>query len=436
MKRIFKRSGKKENNRFEKTLIIMIIFLVEIAVFCTIFYYTSEENKKKEPENIPINHAIKIETTGTNISFIGRDIFYQYVSKMTNKENGAENWKGSVQVVDQMLITEEENLYSVAIKFNVDSLPEKNKYYAEWDATAHDGKIINNQWIIKFNKVNPYTYTFLSKEVASANLKWENGLNDSQIENVKVKQYDKNYVIENSILKVTYDGKKTFKKVPVDMNQFVREDGRINEVELQEGSYYITKEKTAFVHGGHHTPVKVTMSDDEGKTWETVTVGNDIDSRRLSFIGFTSQKHGYIVITGDRTMSFETNVVYQTNDGGKTWTKMGSTGDLIQFLATGVSFATDQIGFIVFKTTNGDPSVYRTEDGGKTWVNLDIKLPNKYHSVFTYVIPPIFEGARGTLLVSQDGSGIDQEGKMARFRSEDFGAIWTFEKVVNISYEK
>ena len=436
MKNHFKRDDEREKNSFEKTLIVIIIVLIGIAIFGTMTYYTIGEDKKKEKSTKNVDdNTIKISTTESNIAFIGRDIFYQYVSKMSNKEDETGSWQGTAQVMDQMVVGEE-NYYSVAIKFNVDSLQEKNKYHAEWDATDNDGKITDNQWIIKFNKEDPYTYTFLSKEKAPANLKWENGLEDSQIENVKIKKHDKNYVMENSILKVTYDEKKTFKNVPITIDQFMREDGRVNEEELQEGSYYISKGKTAFVHGGHHSPVKVTMSDDEGKTWKTVTVGDDIDNRRLSFIGFTSQENGYIVITGDRTMSFETNVVYQTNDGGKIWTKMGSTYDLTQFLATGVSFATDQIGFITFKTTNGDPDVYRTEDGGKTWAKLDIKLPNKYHSVFTSVMPPFFDGARGTLLVSQDEGGMDREGKMARLVSEDFGATWTFEKIVNISIEK
>ncbi|MBY0599328.1 WD40/YVTN/BNR-like repeat-containing protein [Bacillus bingmayongensis] len=480
MKNHFEENSDKEKDGLEKTIIVIILVVVEITILCTMIYYTSgdydekstkhityeeqntqenssgiqdnnneinekqiEKNKDENETNNSVidnenidDNTIKVQTTGSNLTFIGRDLFDKYVSKMSSEENGNEKWKGSAQVVDQMLVREEENYYSVAIKFNVDSLQEKNKYHAEWDATDNEGKIVDNQWIINFNKVNPYTYTFLSKEKAPKNLKWENGLDDSQIENIKVKKHNKDYVIENSNLKVTYDGKNTFRKVPVGIDQFMREDGRVNEDELQEGSYYITKAKTAFVHGGHHSPVKVTMSDDEGKTWETVTVGNDIDNRRLSFIGFTSKENGYIVITGDRTMSFETNIVYQTTNGGKSWTKMGSTYDLTQFLATGVSFATDQIGFITFKDSGGDPDVYRTEDGGKTWAKLDIKLPNKYHNVFTSVMPPIFAGAKGTLLVSQEEGGMDREGKMARFVSEDFGATWTFEKVVNISYEK
>ncbi|MDM5154952.1 hypothetical protein QUF88_14330 [Bacillus sp. DX1.1] len=480
MKKHFEENSNKENESFKQALIVIILFVVEITLLCTMIYCTSEDYEEKstnhikneeqsaqenssgiqdnntnnetnetkmdesknetnnsldDNENIDDN-TIKVETTESNLAFIGRDIFYQYVLKMSSKEDGNEKWQGSAQVVDQMLVTEKENNYSVAIKFKVDSLQEKNKYHAEWDATDNEGEITDNQWIIKFNKVNPYTYTFLSKEKAPATLKWENGLNDSEIENIKIKKHDKNYMIENSILKVTYDGKKPFRKVPVDIDQFMREDGRVNEDELQEGSYYITPAKTAFVHGGHHSPVKVTMSDDEGKTWETVTVGDDIDNRRLSFIGFTSKENGYIVITGDRTMSFETNIVYQTTNGGKSWMKMGSTYDLTQFFATGVSFATDQIGFITFKDSGGDPDVYRTEDGGKTWAKLDIKLPNKYHSIFTSVMPPTFAGSKGTLLVSQEEGRMDREGKMARFVSEDFGATWTFEKVVNISYEK
>lgn len=240
------------------------------------------------------------------------------------------------------------------------------------------------------------------------------------------------YFVFDKKVKVTYDKGEHWVEVPVDIDKLTERAEEVKDKsKLQEGSYYISPNKIAFVYGGtQENPVTVLSSDDKGKTWKRQAIENSTRGSRMEFIGFSSKDNGYIVVSGDRTMSFEITYVYLTKDGGKTWTQVGDPSKATSVRITGATFSTDKIGFICYKSTSKYPSVYFTKDSGTTWKKLEIPLPKEYEGIFVTPLSPKFNGAKGVLIVDQGEDGDFGQGKKARFISEDYGLSWNFDKVI------
>ncbi|AGK52364.1 WD40/YVTN/BNR-like repeat-containing protein [Bacillus sp. 1NLA3E] len=129
-----------------------------------------------------------------------------------------------------------------------------------------------------------------------------------------------------------------------------------------------TPDWKAFENGGD-TTIKILKSIDKGKTWDTTSVLSPFPSARLRLLGFTSEQNGYLILSGDRTMSSEANAILKTNDGGKTWVNAGTVQNNYRLVTSG-GFINNTLGFISFGTLNemdqpGRPSLYRTIDGGE-----------------------------------------------------------------------
>jgi len=201
---------------------------------------------------------------------------------------------------------------------------------------------------------------------------------------------------------------------------------------LIDESYVITPQKTAFVVN----QISVIQSNDKGKSWETVNIKSPFPGIRKRILGFTSEQEGYLILSGDRTMSSEAHTVYKTNDGGKTWVNTGNVKENYRLVTSG-GFINDDLGFISFGAINVNdelprPSLYRSSDGGKTWNEVNVLIPKEYKGIFTVAEVPTFDGSQGTLLINQGPSGDYQGGKvLARFISLDKGATWVFSNLVD-----
>jgi photosystem II stability/assembly factor-like uncharacterized protein len=199
--------------------------------------------------------------------------------------------------------------------------------------------------------------------------------------------------------------------------------------ELIEGSFVISPGRTAFVIGDSEN-VRILLSTDKGEHWRKVPVPNSLPGIRMRLLGFISKQDGYLILTVDKTMSWEANAIFKTNDGGKSWVKAGYAEE--QRLITDGGFVTDQLGFISFGSIHvmdqpPRPSLYRTTDGGKSWAEVEVPIPVKYKGVFIEAEVPTFDGTQGTMLVNHGPSGDYQGGKvLARYISLDEGATWTF----------
>ncbi|WP_188455802.1 WD40/YVTN/BNR-like repeat-containing protein [Virgibacillus oceani] len=243
------------------------------------------------------------------------------------------------------------------------------------------------------------------------------------------------YKIVDSTLKVTYDNGTDWVKVPVSVDELFGGEYNGSEQYLIEGSYVISPERTAFVTGGNRN-LRLLFSNDQGESWDDVVVTDQIQGVRMRLLGFSSEKDGYLIVSGGRTMSSEGNFVYKTNDGGKSWYFAGSVEEEYS-LVTGGGFINDKIGFISFGSVNIEdqpprPEIYRTGDGGDSWEEIEVPIPEEFKGIFTVAEAPVFNEDYGTMLVNQGENGDYLGGKvLAKFTSEDEGKTWKFSSLVD-----
>jgi hypothetical protein len=249
------------------------------------------------------------------------------------------------------------------------------------------------------------------------------------------KQYT--YKIENKICYVSYDEGSTWKEVPVNLETLVEVgDGRPYYNKLQEKSYVITPEKTAFVYGGtRENPLMMTYSEDKGATWKTSEISRTLDSVRVKFCSFPSANVGYVIATGGRTMSQEGQLIYKTTNGGAIWKEVGS-GPSTWLLQSG-GFVDENLGFMSYPKIEGaKTNFYRTEDGGKNFEPVILPVYKEEWMGVTlepFIQPgtPYYEEGQLSLLIGQGEQGDFKGGAvMAKYKSSDKGKTWFFVELV------
>ncbi|MET1249470.1 oxidoreductase [Sporolactobacillus sp. STCC-11] len=242
------------------------------------------------------------------------------------------------------------------------------------------------------------------------------------------------YTLQNNALNITYDNGKSWVKVPVEQAQLFAGEYNGNKQELIDGSYLLTKYRTAFLHSAGSNPknkrIVFTYSLDQGKTWHHSTVTASFTALRFRKTAFINEHFGYVIISGDRTMSQESSRVFLTQDGGRSWKETASTG-VTQLISDG-GFVNESTGFLSYGTINPEnPELYVTEDGGKSWSKAVFTMPQKYLKIFVTAEIPTREGNRLAVLVNQGPNGDYEGGKVnGKFISENNGRTWTFSEEV------
>ncbi|MFS0562068.1 sialidase family protein [Terribacillus sp. 179-K 1B1 HS] len=230
------------------------------------------------------------------------------------------------------------------------------------------------------------------------------------------------YTIDQAGLQVTTNSGEDWAKVPVEVDELFEGEYQGSKTELIDQSYVLAEDRFAFIIGGFEQTA-VLSSTDQGKTWETTELPDAIEGVRLRIIGFTSEQDGFVILSGGRTMSTEGNQVYQTADGGRTWTLTGSAPSE-RIVQSGI-FVSKDIGFMTFGLT-GHAEYYRTTDGGANWGTFDVELPGIYSDVFTVMESAEYEGDQLIMTMGQGSNGDYYGGNVkATLVSDDNGA--TFE---------
>jgi len=217
-----------------------------------------------------------------------------------------------------------------------------------------------------------------------------------------------------------------------DENDFIAENG-----------LYISDKVIAVAYADKSeegSPVKVVVTDDQGKTWNTYEVANTVAANYLSkYIGFSTVSDGWLVLGSDVATGHQEVRIFQTSDGGKTWQEIGNPTDVYSGIVTGAAFANKKIGFISYRyIEDPNPVVYRTTDRGKTWVRCDISIPDSFKSITTYAsaLSPALSGAKGILPITfhnnkgPDGKPVDVT---VRYQTSDYGKTWTFDEKYNLA---
>jgi photosystem II stability/assembly factor-like uncharacterized protein len=221
--------------------------------------------------------------------------------------------------------------------------------------------------------------------------------------------------------------------VPATIGEIFSGEANGSEQQLLDGSYVITPKITAFAL---NQGTWVLVSRDKGKSWSRTLVSDKLPSIRMLKLGFTSDLNGYLIVTGDKTMSWEANFIFKTNDGGQSWNNVGSVDGVFNLVTDG-GFINDQLGFISFGELRYEgkppvPNLYRTTDGGANWERVEVPIPEEYQGYFTIAEIPTFHGTEGILLVNQGPQGDYLGGKvLAKFTSKDQGKTWSFTGLVD-----
>lgn len=232
------------------------------------------------------------------------------------------------------------------------------------------------------------------------------------------------YSLQNEELNITYNKGEVWVRVPIEKDSLFSGEYNGNKKELIPGSYLLTENRVGFLYGNESILFKYSL--DHGHTWQEGLVVKDFPHVRFRKVDFLNAQFGYVVLTGDRTMSWEYSTAYLTHDGGKTWVET-TTPPSTRIIADG-GFIDENTGFMSYGTINPDkPDLYVTQDGGKTWSESIVQIPHQYEQIFVQAELPVKEEEQLSLLVNQGSTGDYLGGKVkGKFISTDNGLTWSF----------
>jgi len=419
----------------------MFCAAIVILVACYLGYYKYQQSKVKfqSPE------GFSIEVNTKDLTIVGTKWLEAYT----------EQYRGKFVPRNQRLIeysidgieVKETNVIQIDFAIVTKKLDEGSAY--NWNGVVDENKV-KSQWVLWFKEeTNPegtFTYTAtklqrpagydLERYQISGEKERDEYKHEYEAE-IPYENQQYTYKIENRIVYVSYDNGSTWKEVHVPLEALVAVgDGRPYYNKLQEKSYVITPEKTAFVYGGtRDNPLMMIHSEDGGITWKTSEISKTLDSTRVKFCSFPTATVGYVIATGGRTMSQEGQIIYKTTNGGDTWKEMGAGPST--WLLQSAGFVDENLGFMSYPKVEGAvTNFYITQDGGKTFepVILPVHKEEWMGVIFEPFIQPetpYVQNGQLFLLVGQGEQGDFKGGTvMAKYRSEDGGKTWSFVELV------
>lgn len=233
------------------------------------------------------------------------------------------------------------------------------------------------------------------------------------------------YSLQNDQLQVTFNNGSDWVIVPVEKVKLFAGEYNGNEQDLIVNSYILTQHRAAFLYSEGDS-IKLKYSLNRGKTWEDSVVTPQYPPIRFRKVEFLNETFGYVIISGDRTMSQEWTTVYITNDGGKHWEETTHSG-VMRLIYDG-GFVNKHTGFLSFGILNPvEPDLYVTQDGGNSWSKATVSIPEKYHEIFVIAEVPFKEENHLAVFINQGPNGDYEGGKVkGKFISNDNGKTWEF----------
>lgn len=253
---------------------------------------------------------------------------------------------------------------------------------------------------------------------------------DNRKEQVQFTNGTIDYSLQNDQLKITFDKGITWKTVPIAKDQLFEGEYGGNNQELIENSYILSKNRIAFLYsdGPDWFAKKIILkySLDQGDHWQEAVVTEQYPSLRFRKVDFLNENFGYVILTGDRTVSQEISNVFVTHDGGKSWKETNPT-NVTRLIKDG-GFVDEHTGFLSSGFINPEePDLYVTQDGGDTWVSASIQIPDQYNKIFVTAELPFKEEDHLAVLINQGPNGDYRGGKVkGKFLSKDNGMTWEF----------
>lgn len=183
--------------------------------------------------------------------------------------------------------------------------------------------------------------------------------------------------------------------------------------------------------GADAREVTLYSTSDGGATWAKTSIGtapDDVPTPRA--IGFSGEDNGWLLVNfGGVAMGSEMVGIYTTGDGGATWRPAAVTeptgqqsGSLpLGGIKSGVTFLSDQIGWVAGAWHGDGVWLYGTFDGGRTWQRANLPVPRGYSTeggaVSTYA--PVFFSSNGFV-----PAVFSPERSLVFFATTDGGLSW------------
>ena len=238
------------------------------------------------------------------------------------------------------------------------------------------------------------------------------------------------YSLQNDKLQITYDKGKSWTPVPIEKDKLFEGEYSGDKQELIDNSYFLSKNRTAFLYSEgidlSDNKIILKYSLDQGKNWQDAVVTEHYPSLRFRKVNFLNENFGYVIISGDRTMSQEMSNVFVTHDGGKSWSETNSS-NVTRLISDG-GFVDENAGFLSYGIINPDePDLYVTQDTGNSWMKANINIPDQYNEIFVQAEMPFKEEDHLAVYINQGPNGDYEGGKVkGKFLSNDNGKTWEF----------
>ncbi len=168
------------------------------------------------------------------------------------------------------------------------------------------------------------------------------------------------------------------------------------------------------------TPLDVYRTSDGGQTWQRSSLAgpdpvNTDATSRPAYIDFVDPQYGWVMARQATNVNFSAGDLYQTTDGGATWTKLSlPIGGSIRFMSRSDGW-----------TAGGalNDRLYVTRDGGQTWERQAVTLPPDYTAnAPAYDLPTFQDNRTGVLPVSFTGA---DRGAIGFYVTGDGGRTWS-----------
>jgi photosystem II stability/assembly factor-like uncharacterized protein len=179
------------------------------------------------------------------------------------------------------------------------------------------------------------------------------------------------------------------------------------------------------------TNITILRTSDGGKSWRAtnITPTEPGDVPTVKTINFVDDTHGWLAVSYGTAMGSEQVEIYQTINGGDTWTLVASsrqrTADGIPGggIKTGLSFIDTNRGWLTGLWYGDTVWLYVTDDSGKTWKQQTIKVPSGYPTEGGAVEtqPPMFFGINTGILPLAFHS---QGQPVIFYLTDDKGMMW------------
>lgn len=423
---------------YPKGAIFSIVIVILILSYFGYYKYQQSKLIFISPE------GFSVETDTDDITKVGEKWLDEYIKQYQRKYVPI-NKKINNYTIDNIEI-KEENIIQINFliepekvnentAYNLKGIIEDDKISVQWVLWFEDKKS-DEKSIYTVNKLQrPAQYDFEKYQISGEKEKDE--YKNKYVSEIPFEKKQYTYKIEDEIFYVSYDEGNSWIEVPISLDTLVETgDGNDYYNKLQEGSYIIAPQKTAFVYGGNRKKsLMITYSEDMGNTFKTIEIDKEINSNRVKFSSFPETQIGYVIASNGRTMSQEQQIIYKSIDSGDTWEKVGFGPST--WLLQSAGFIDENTGFMSYPKIEGaETNFYRTEDGGKTFEPIILPVIKKEWMEFTlepFIQPeiPYKEDGELFLLVGQGGQGDYLGGKIkAKLKSEDNGKTWTYVELV------